>query len=162
MTLFGSPDGGWAKTHPIPSDKGSVANFGLLADENRQIIKRLLEGNVESAMDTESAEDHQILKKLRGLYGSCMDEKELNKRGIKPLLKVVEEIQSLYRSGPERVTGNLLDRRGLTAALTFLHSRGIDGLFNFYFDGDVKENPDMMTLWFRFVFFPAASERHVR
>jgi predicted metalloendopeptidase len=43
--------------------------------------------------ESESSHDHEILKKLRGLYGSCMDEKELNKRGIKPLLKVVEEIQ---------------------------------------------------------------------
>ena len=149
------------KTHPIPSDKGSVANFGLLADENRHIIRRFLEGNVESALDNESADDHKILKKLRNLYGSCMNEKELNKRGIKPLLKVVKEIQTLYRHGPERITGDLLDRRGLTAALTFLHSRGIRGLFNFYLDGDVKENPDIMTLWFRFVFQFTTSEMHV-
>ena len=139
------------KTHPIPSDKGSIANFGLLADENKQIIKHFLEGKVETASESESSYDNEILKKLRGLYGSCMDEKELNKRGIKPLLEFVEEIQGLYRHGPERVASNMMDRRGLTAALAFLHSRGIDGLFNFYFDGDVKENPDMMTLWFRFV-----------
>ena len=139
------------KTHHIPSDKGSVANFGLLADENRQIIKRFLEGEVGSATESESFYDREILKKLRGLYGSCMDEKKLDKRGIKPLLEVVKEIQSLYRQGPDHVTGNLMDRRGLTAAVTFLHSRGISGLFNFYFDGDIKENPEMMTLWFRFV-----------
>lgn len=139
------------KTHPIPSDKGSVANFGLLADENRQIIKRFLEGKVETASESESSHDHEILKKLRGLYGSCMDEKELNKRGIKPLLEIAEEIQTLYRHGPERVAGDLMDRRGLTAAMAYLHSHGIEAFFNFYFDGDVKENPDMMTLWFRFV-----------
>jgi len=139
------------KAHPIPSEKGSIANFGLVADENRQIIKRFLEGNVETASESESPHDQEILKKLRGLYGSCMDEKELNKRGIEPLLEFVKEIQSLYRHGPERVAGDLMDRRGLTAALAFLHSHGIGGLFNFYFDGDVKENPDMMTLWFRFV-----------
>ena len=139
------------KTHPIPSDKASVANFGLLADENRQIIQRFLEGEVESATESESSYDQEILTKLRGLYGSCKDENKLNKRGIEPLLNVVEEIQSLYRHGPDRVAGNLMDRRGLTAALTFLHSRGIGALFNFYFDGDVKEDPDMMTLWFRLV-----------
>ena len=147
------------KTHPIPSDKGSVANFGLLADENRQIIQRFLKGEVDSATESESSYDHEILKKLRGLYGSCMDEKKLNKRGIKPLLKVVEEIQSLYRHGPDRVAGDLMDRRGLTAAVTYLHSRGIGGLFNFYFDGDVKENPDMMTLWFRSVHCVASCRR---
>jgi len=149
------------KTHHIPSDKGSVTNFGLLAEENRQIIRRFLEGNIESASESESSYDHEILKKLRGLYRSCTNEKELNKRGIKPLLKVVEEIQSLYRHGPDRAAGNLMDRRGLTAAVTFLHSRGISGLFNFYFDGDVKENPDMMTLWFRFVFYDIRSARRV-
>ena len=157
--LFGSPDGGWSKTHSIPSDKGSVGNFGLLAEENRQIIKRFLEGNVESAMDTESDYDHEILKKLRGLYGSCMDEKELNNRGIEPLLKVVKEIKNLYQNEPERVAGVLLDRRGLTAVIAYLHSRGIGGLFNFYLDGDVKENPDMMTLWFRCVCHVTASWR---
>lgn len=140
------------KTHPIPSDKGLIANFGLLADDNRHIIKRFLEGKAKTASESESSYDHEILKKLRGLYGSCMDEKELNKRGIKPLLKVVEEIQTLYRNAPEHVAGDLMDRRGLTAAVAFLHSRSIDALFNFYFDGDVKKNPDMMTLWFRYVF----------
>ena len=139
------------KTHPIPSDKASVGSFGLLADENRQIIQRFLEGEVKTATESESSYDREILKKLRGLYGSCTDEKKLNKRGIKPLLKVVEEIQTLYRHGPNRVVGDLMDRRGLTAAMTFLHSRGIGGLFNFYFDGDVKENPDVMSLWFRSV-----------
>jgi len=139
------------KAHPIPSDKASVGSFGLLADENRQIIQRFLEGEVKTATESGSSYDREILKKLRGLYGSCKDEKKLNKHGIKPLLKVVEEIQSLFRHGPDRVTGDLMDRRGLTAAVTFLHSRGIEGLFNFYFDGDVKENPDMMTLWFRSV-----------
>jgi endothelin-converting enzyme len=152
MTLLGSPDGGWTKAHPIPSDKGSVGNFGLLADENRQIIQRFLEGEVGTATESESSYDHQILKKLRGLYGSCMNEKKLNQRGIKPLLKVVEEIQTLFRHGPDRAAGDLMDRRGLTAAVTFLHSRGIGGLFNFYLDGDIKENPDMMTLWFGRVF----------
>ena len=140
------------KTHPIPSDQGSLTNFDIVAEENRHIIKRFLEGNVEPSPGSESSYDREILKKLRGLYRSCMNEKDLNKRGIKPLLKVVEEIQSLYRHGPDRIAGNLMDRRGLTAAVTFLHSRGISGLFDFYFDGDVKENPDMMTLWFRFVF----------
>jgi endothelin-converting enzyme len=161
VTLFGSPDGGWTKSHPIPSDKGSIANFGLVAEENRQIIKRFLEGNVDLASSTESTFDHQILKKLRDLYGSCMNEKGLTKRGIKPLLKVVEEIQSLYRHGPDRAGDDLVDRRGLTAALTYLHSRGIGALFNFYLDGDVKEDPDMMTLWFRFVCQTASSARHV-
>ena len=137
------------KAHPIPSDKPSVGNFGLLADENRQIIRRFLEGEIKTATESESSYDREILKKLRGLYGSCVDEKKLNKRGIKPLLKVVEEIQSLFRHGPNRVDGDLMDRRGLTAAVTFLHSRGIGGLFNFFSDGDIKENPDMMTLWFR-------------
>ena len=149
------------KTHPIPSDKGIIANFRLLAEDNRQIIRRFLEGNVDSTVDTESTFDHQVLKKLRGIYGSCMNEKELNKRGIKPLLEVVEEIQSLYRRGPERGGDDLLDRRGLTAALTFLHSRGIGSLFNFYFDGDVKENPDLMTLWFRFVCCVTASDGRI-
>ena len=156
MTFFGSPDGGWMKAHPIPSDKASVGNFGLLTEENGQIIRRFLEGEVESATESESSYDREILKKLRGLYGSCMDEKKLNKRGIKPLLKVVEEIQSLYRHGPNRVAGDLMDRRGLTAAMAYLHSRGIGGLFDFYFDGDVKEDPNMMTLWFRLVYLVAS------
>jgi hypothetical protein len=34
-------------------------------------------------------------------------------------------------------------------------------LFNFNFDGDVKENPDIMTLWFRFVCHSTASPTHI-
>ena len=81
------------EVHPI-SDKGSVTNFGLLADEDRQIVKRFLEGKAETT-ESEPSYGHEILEKLPGLYRSYMNGK-LNRRGIKPLSKSVEGIQNLH------------------------------------------------------------------
>ena len=88
--------------------KGSVANFAFYADENRQIIKRFLEGKVKTTSESETSCNHKILKKLRRLYRSCLNEKEPDRHGIKPLLKIVEEIRnhhtySFHSSGPNQV-----------------------------------------------------------
>jgi len=142
--------GNWLKTHPIPSDKGSLGNFELLAQDNKRVIQQILEGEVTSS----SSYDDHILKKLRGMYSSCMSENTLNKRGIKPLIEVVSTVQKLYRGDARARSETAIpeyetqDRQSLTAALAYLHSRSIGALFSFDIDGDVGKDPNFMTLWF--------------
>ncbi len=71
--------------------------------------------------------DYLSMKKLRQLYGSCMNEDLLNERGDEPILEVVKIVRDLFRSDSwlssiqaESTTG----KNGLTAAIAFLHSRG--------------------------------------
>ncbi|KAJ8517324.1 hypothetical protein ONZ45_g5490 [Pleurotus djamor] len=99
-----------------------------------------------------------------------MDERALNEIGVAPLLKVVRSIHDRF-SGTFR--GHLFEElssqdtlRGLTDALSYLHSIGIGGLFSFDVEGDVGVDPNFMTLWFNQPRFGLPSmeyykERHV-
>jgi endothelin-converting enzyme len=145
--------GGWRKTHPLPSDKGRFGNFNLLFQENLQIVKDILndKGSITIASLKESA-DQQLLTKLRNTYYSCMDEDTLDQLGEGPLKDFVGHVKKLYRGESTGVTYADDDdkkREGLTAALAFLHARGIPGLFEFGVEGDAAVDPNFMMLWFQ-------------
>jgi hypothetical protein len=121
--------GGWRKAHPLPSDKGRFGNFNLLFQENQQIVKDILDdnGSISIASLKESA-DQQLLTKLRSLYHSCMDEDTLDQLGEGPLKDFVGHVKKLYRgesTGVAYPDDDDKKRGGLTAALAFLHSRGL-------------------------------------
>jgi endothelin-converting enzyme len=81
-----------------------------------------------------------------------MDEKRLDELGEDPLVYFVQTIRDLFRGESIEIgiAGDDEDekRKGLTAAISFLHSRGIDALFSFDVDGDSGVDPNAMTLWF--------------
>ncbi|KDQ60672.1 hypothetical protein JAAARDRAFT_708451 [Jaapia argillacea MUCL 33604] len=89
-----------------------------------------------------------------------MDEDRLDNIGEEPLLRIARTIRRLVRgestdigAKDEDVRGKKVDsekkkRDGLTAAVAYLHSRGIGALFDFDIDGDVGVDPNHMTLWF--------------
>lgn len=124
--------GGWTKAHPIPADKGRFGQFNVLAQENQQIIREILESDViPLSTPATRSYDEQILKKLRGLYSSCMNEDKLDQLGEKPLFQFVQTIRDLFRGESTEMgvaRGEDRDKdeesKGLTAALSYLHSRG--------------------------------------
>lgn len=146
-------DGGWLKAHPIPSDKGSVGSFEVLSEQNRRLIQQILSPDSSSlfdeAMSSVSLEtsdiaesndkyDEELLKKLRGMYTSCMNEDLLNARGADPLIRVIKNVRKLFNGKPAVISsegsqdtvGSLdedkkKERDGLTAAVAYLHSRGM-------------------------------------
>ncbi|KAF5373184.1 hypothetical protein D9758_001653 [Tetrapyrgos nigripes] len=144
-------NGGWLRAHPLPSDKGSFGNFEALAQENEQIIQRILETPSTSSFKT--SYDEQILGKLRGFYNSCLNETRLDERGQEPLAEFVQTLRKLYRGKKLSVSSTPEEQkeqegRHLTEALAFLHSRGIDALFDLAIEGDVGVDPNHMVLWF--------------
>lgn len=144
-----SLDGGWLKSHPLPADKGSVGSFETLAIQNQQLLQQILEAP-SPALTAASSPDDQLLAKIRGMYSSCMNEDQLDKIGVEPLLRFVQTLRKLFRGESLETTaeGDKNDKKGLTAALAFLHSRGVDALFDFGIEGDVGVDPNYMTLWF--------------
>lgn len=134
------PDGGWLKQHPIPSDKGSFGNFEALAQQNRRLIQQILSQDSSSIYTSVAISVHDndpydtlVLQKLRSLYSSCMNEDILDARGAEPLLHVVQTVRKLYNGETTIIddTEIILDeeeedkeRKGLTAAISYLHSRG--------------------------------------
>jgi endothelin-converting enzyme len=100
--------------------------FNDLAVKNQQLVRELLESDtVPSGAD--SAADAQLLAKLRGMYGSCMNEDELDRLSSEPLRKVARKIRELYGGKTaivDGLTGQNKTEGGLTAALAYLHTLG--------------------------------------
>lgn len=113
-------DGGWIASHPVPGDKGAVNSFSVLSEQNAQVILKILEG--DSSIQDNSWDD-QLLRKIRVLYTSCMDEARLEYLGQEPLQKFVNTIRKLYR-GKTTSVDIMNPRQGLSNALGYLHSRG--------------------------------------
>ncbi|KAF9567593.1 zincin [Agrocybe pediades] len=141
-------NGGWLASHPLPADKGSFGIFEALALENRQIVRKIL----ESTSTSSTSVDDEILTKLRNYYASCMDEDTLDEIGEKPLSHLVKTVRDLFGGNKTDVTSadtvSLTHDKGLTAAVAFLHSRGVPALFDFNIEGDVGVDPNHMILWF--------------
>lgn len=146
-------NGGWLNAHPLPADKGSFGSFEALAQQNKQVIQHLLESESSTSSFTTSY-DEQLLLKLRDFYSSCLNEDRLNAIGTEPLSHFVNTLRKLYTGNSTDITSNEEvpeDHKkihGLTAALAFLHSRGVDALFSFDIEGDVGLDPNAMVLWF--------------
>lgn len=137
-----SIDGGWLKSHPIPSDKGSFGNFEALAQQNQRLIQQILSEDSSSVYtsaafidDHEDPYDTLLLDKLRALYGSCMNEDLLDARGTEPLLNIIRHLRSMFNGERPIVSSEddddtrymdseEWDRIRLTSALASLHSRG--------------------------------------
>ncbi|CCL99342.1 uncharacterized protein FIBRA_01360 [Fibroporia radiculosa] len=146
--------GGWIKSHPIPSDRGAFSHFDALALENRLLIQQILESQVSYVGSALTATyDEQILKKLRGLYASCLNEDRVRELGSGPLASVARRVRKLLRGktttvDPASVVDSESQAKGLTAAVAYLHSRGIGGLFSIDIEGDAGDDPNFMTIWF--------------
>ncbi|KAI5123330.1 hypothetical protein M0805_001755 [Coniferiporia weirii] len=152
-------NGGWLSKNEIPSGKGSYGSFDMVSQGNKRIIRKILDPPTDEVSVADLYDD-ETLKKLRDLYSSCMNEDILNDRAIKPLQDITSEIRNLYNANDWKKVKtegqNVLDnsqlksasKHGLTAAISYMHSRGIEGLFGFDIDGDVGVDPNFMTLWF--------------
>ncbi|KAJ6500490.1 hypothetical protein C8R45DRAFT_70983 [Mycena sanguinolenta] len=147
--FFDFANGGWIADHPLPADKGSFGQFESLAQDNKRIIQHFLETPAATSAFTTSSDD-VLLQKLRNFYSSCLKEDRLDEIGTEPLIHFVKTLQRLFRGQgleikDEKIT---LTAKGLTAAMAFLHSRGVDALFSFSVEGDVGVDPNYMALWF--------------
>ncbi|KAI0647206.1 Metalloprotease [Trametes meyenii] len=149
-------NGGWVKAHPIPSDKGRYGTFEILGQQNRRLLQQILSEDASTRFSEMSAltstdYDQQVLKKLRGLYQSCLNEDTLNDIGERPLQVVAKEIRDLFRGKTTVVDaldkGNDKERARLTATVAYLHSRAIGALFSYEIEGDVGNDPNLLTLW---------------
>src|ERR1700674_5191071 len=72
--------GNWLKNTEIPSDQSRWGAFNELYERNLVTLHEILE---KSAVDPPGR--NPIDQKIGDFYGSCMDEKAVNQKGIQPL-----------------------------------------------------------------------------
>jgi len=101
--------GGWQASHPVPADRSTWATFDELQERNDEALHKIL----EAAAATPAAET----RKIGDYYGSCMDEIDIDAKGVIPVQTALDRIAALP------------GRAGLPALLATLHPIGVPAFF---------------------------------
>jgi putative endopeptidase len=115
--------GNWLKSNPIPSDQAKWGRFGELAENNRRILRAILE-DVASPASRRTANN----QKIGDFYASCMDEEAIEKKGIAPLKPHLDRIVQLKT------------KADLPAYLAHLHVNGWNAFFAIGSEPDFKNS----------------------
>ena len=107
--------GNWLKAAEIPADQPRWGGFSEVRERNLAIERGILD---KAAVDSPGRD--AIDQKIGDYYGSCMDEKAANEKGIAPLKPELERIEAAK------------DKATLIDAVARVHLIGPNPLFNFY------------------------------
>jgi endothelin-converting enzyme/putative endopeptidase len=112
--------GNWLKNSEIPADQSGWGSFTELDERNMDIERGILE-KAEAGGARRDAVDQRI----GDLYGSCMDEKAVDAKGIAPLKPELDRIAAVQ------------DKAALIDEIAHVHLVGPNPLFNFYSASDL-------------------------
>jgi len=91
VDLFTYSCGNWIKKNPIPPDQTSWAVYSKLEDDNKTMLREILESSASPA-----GRRDDITQKIGDYYAACMDEKAINAAAVKPLQPVLDQIQQMH------------------------------------------------------------------
>lgn len=114
--------GTWMKNNPIPSDQASWGRFSELDENNQLILRGILEGILAKKVRT--AEE----QKLGDYFGSCMDQKAIDAKGIAPLQPIFARIDAMKAT------------QEMAPEVARLHRMGVNVLFSFGSGQDAKDS----------------------
>ena len=116
--------GGWLKANPIPPDKTSWGFASKLDDDNKVLLREILEEA------TAAGPGDPVQKKIGDYYGACMDEKAIEAAGAAPL-----------KAGLERI-GRMRSKRDIAGVVAGMANQGV--LFDFQSDEDFKDSTQVI------------------
>lgn len=111
--------GGWMKNHPLTDEYSRFGSFDLLAENNRQQLRGLIEELAIGKHDTGS-----IPQKIGDLYNIAMDSAKLNKEGVAPIKPELEKIAAIK------------DKAEIYPMIAQLQKNGISPFFDIYVGAD--------------------------
>jgi putative endopeptidase len=112
--------GNWIKNSEIPPDQSQWVSFVELSERNRDIERGILEKAAAGGAGRDAVD-----QKIGDLYGSCMDEKTVDAKGIAPLKPELDRIAAVQ------------DKAALIDEVAHVHLAGPSPLFNFYSASDL-------------------------
>ena len=112
--------GNWLKKAEIPADQTSWGSFTDLRERNTAIMRGILE-----KVSSDDPSRNSIDQKIGDFYGSCMDEKAVNAKGIDPLKPELDRIAAVK------------DKPALIAAIAHDHLLGANSFFDFGSSADL-------------------------
>ena len=119
--------GQWIEGNPIPDDYTRWSRFEELLERNQEILRGILEKSAQ-AENSRSPVD----QKIGDFYVACMDEEEINSRGIAPLKSDLDRIAAV--SSPQELAGTIAR----------LHRIGVGVMFGFGSVADFKNSTQMI------------------
>src|SRR5579862_881783 len=112
--------GNWIQRTEIPADQSMWGSFTELHERNMEIAHTILEKAAAGGQ-----KGNAIDQKIGDLYGSCMDDKTLNDKGIGALKPELDRIAAVK------------DKASLMDEIAHVHLIGPNPLFNFYSASDM-------------------------
>ena len=107
--------GNWLKQAVIPADQAQWVSFVELNERNQGTMRYILE---KAAVNSPGRTP--IEQKIGDLYGSCMDEKAADAKGVAPLQPELDRVAAVK------------DKAALVDVIAHVHLVGPNPLFNFY------------------------------
>jgi putative endopeptidase len=86
-------NGTWLKKHTIPPDKTSLGSFGMLADQNQEVVQKIVIDDANLVSDREAKAGSNDYK-VGTFYLACMDTVALDKAGFKPIKPTLDQIET--------------------------------------------------------------------
>lgn len=124
--FFSYVNSAWIKKNPIPADRSRWVIFDALTDDVQHALKDIL-----ASVSTTKSSDVQ-LNKLRDYFLSGMNEKKLNSDGVRPIAKLLSDIDALRTK--EDLSGMMAD----------LYKKGVGTAWTLYLDYDDKDSSRYM------------------
>ncbi len=112
--------GNWIKNSEIPPDQSQWVSFVELHERNLDIEHGILEKAAAGG-----ASRNAVDQKIGDLYGSCMDEKSVDAKGVAPVKPELDRIAAVN------------DKSALIDEIAHVHLMGPNPLFNFYSQSDL-------------------------
>lgn len=84
-------NGNWKKHNPIPSTEGAWGSFNVLDKETREVKIKGIVKDLLGQKDLKKGSDAQL---ITGYYTSYMDTVTIQKRGIFPIMPMIEKINA--------------------------------------------------------------------
>ena len=133
VDFFSYSCGGWLKNNPIPPDQAAWGIYNKVQEDNRQVLRQILEAAAAPSPNRSAAE-----QKIGDYYASCMDESAIEKLGAGPLKADLDRI------------ARLKSKDELPAELARLHPDDVGSflgrapLFSFGSDQDAKNSSEFI------------------
>ncbi len=112
--------GNWIKNSEIPPDQSQWVSFVELRERNLDIDHGILEKAAAGGAGRDAVD-----QRIGDLYGSCMDEKAVNAKGLAPLKPELDRVAAVK------------DKAALIDELAHLYLVGGTSLFSFYSSSDL-------------------------
>ena len=119
--------GNWLKNTEIPADRSSWLSFAELDERNLDTLRDIL----QKASVNDPKRD-AVTQKIGDLYGSCMDEKTVDAKGLDPLKPELERIAAAK------------DKAALVDVIAHVNLIGPSPLFGFYSASDLHNSDQVI------------------